>query len=474
MKENKKVINILIAMSVLFLSLIAYITYFELFVKEDIIINSYNQRQRETEEGTVRGRILDKNGVVLAESTKTETGWKRTYPYGSLYSHVIGYNSRIYGKSMLEASYNDYLLGVGKGDSIFSFGNWDESGMKYGDDLYLTIDHELQKLAEQGLGDRNGAVVAMNPKTGEILVLASKPAFNPNEDQLSANWQSMVESENHIFLPRATQGLYAPGSTYKTVISAGALENGLGDLVIEDNGTVVIDGKPFSNTGKKAYGEIDMKKALAVSSNVFFSQVGVKLGENKLKELAQKFGLEKAIPFDIPVSKSRFSYDHMKETDMAAVGIGQGKLMITPLHMAMITSCIANNGVMMKPYLVSRIVSHDGREVKVTEPSSLYNVMSPRTAGAIKLMMREVVESGTGKSAAIKGVNVAGKTGSAENELTAKHEDKNHTWFIAFAPVENPRIAVAVILEYSGSTGGKLAAPIARDIMKAYLEKVLN
>ncbi len=469
MKEDRKVIHILIVMSVLFLSLVVYLTYFELFVKDRIITNSYNQRQWEAEEDTIRGRILDKNGIVLADSPKTEDGWKRTYPHGSLYSHVIGYNSRTYGKSMLEASYNDYLLGSERG--IFDFGNRDESGMRYGDDVYLTLDHELQKLASQLLGDRNGAVVAMNPKTGEILALVSKPAFDPNEDKLSANWQAMVESEDAIFLPRATQGLYTPGSTYKTVISAGALENGMEDLVIEDKGTVTIDGKPFSNTGKKAYGKIDMKKALAVSSNVFFSQVGVELGENVLRSLADRFGLGKDIPFEIPVTKSRFPYDSMGKTDMASVAIGQGKLQVTPLHMAMITSCIANNGVMMKPYMVSRVVSHDGDEIKVTEPSVLYNVMSTQTAGAIKLMMREVVKSGTGKSAAIEGVNVAGKTGSAENELTAEGEAKNHAWFISFAPVENPKIAVAVILEYSGTTGGGSAAPIARELMKAYLKK---
>jgi penicillin-binding protein A len=343
---------------------------------------------------------------------------------------------------------------------------------KYGNNLVLTIDHNLQQLAYRLLNGRNGSVVAMNPKTGEVLAIASNPAFDANEKSLSKNWQELVESKEYPFLPRATMGLYTAGSTFKTITSAAAVETGLGDGSFEDKGSVIIDGKKFTNQGGKAYGTINLQRALSVSSNVAFSQLGVQLGEKKLKDISGRFGFGDSIHFDIPLKKSLLNYENMSKADMAAVAIGQGKVLVTPLHMAMITSCIANNGVMMKPMLVSRIQSYQGKEVKAIKPSVLYgDVISRETAYIVKNMMKEVVKNGTGKNAAIQGVHVAGKTGTAENELSARDEDKEHTWFVGFAPAENPQIAVAVILEYNGGTGGKTAAPIARDIMKAWLAK---
>lgn len=471
MRENKRVVHVLIAMCMLFFSLIVYLTYFEVFVKDRIITSSYNRRQWEVEDSTVRGRIYDCYGMVLADSCKVGNRWERVYPFGNLYSQVLGYNSRSYGRSLLEASYNNYLLDIGRLSSIFTFNNKLSSGVRYGNNIYLTINHDLQTLAYKLLGDRNGAVVAMNPQTGEILAMVSKPDYDPNSRKLSENWQEMVESKLHPFVPRATQGLYTPGSTFKIVTSAAALENGFGNLFFEDEGNVVIDGKPFSNTAGKAYGRIDLKRALAVSSNVYFAQIGVMLGSENLSNIARLIGMNEDIPFDIPVSRSRFPYKTMEKTDMAAASIGQGKILVTPLHMAMITSSVANKGVMMKPFLVKSVVSHEEKTIFEQKPSILYTVMSPETAEIIKDMMREVVESGTGKNAAIKGVSVAGKTGTAENELTDGGKDKQHAWFVALAPVENPQIVVAVILEYSGSTGGKLAAPVARQLISAYLSK---
>jgi peptidoglycan glycosyltransferase len=214
-----------------------------------------------------------------------------------------------------------------------------------------------------------------------------------------------------------------------------------------------------------------LKQALSVSSNVYFSQIGVKLGGNNLKELAKRVGMGKAVSFDIPVSESRFDYQIMKKTDQAAVGMGQGKILVTPLQMALITAGIANDGVVMKPYLVNRVETANGFVLKDRNPDGLYRLTTPEIAAQVKDMMYEVVEKGTGKNARIRGIHVAGKTGTAQNELTKKNEDKEHTWFIGFAPVEDPRVAVAVILEYSGSTGGKMAAPIARELMADWLNR---
>ncbi|HHV98802.1 MAG TPA: penicillin-binding protein 2 [Clostridiaceae bacterium] len=465
-----RIIYALVAVCILFFSLVAYLTYFELFQKNKIINNSYNRRQFEMEEKTLRGSILDRNGTVLAESEFSGEKQVRKYPYGSIYSHVIGYSSRKYGKSLIEAKYNDYLLGVNESSTVFNLRDKLSGGTKEGNNIYLSIDHELQTLANELMKNKKGAVVALDPKTGEILAMISKPDFDPNEQKLEENWKSMVESEEAPFLTRATQGLYTPGSTFKVLTVASALENGMENNTYKDSGSVVIDGKEISNFGGKAYGEINLKTALAVSSNTVFASIGVELGEENLRSISERAGIGEKLPFDIPVSKSVFQYKNMSKTDMAAVGMGQGKILMTPLHMAMVSAAIANDGIMIKPSLVSRIETHKGTVLKKHKPDELYRVMDEYIAAKINEMMQEVVNNGTGKNASIKGIKVAGKTGTAENELTSRQKNKEHAWFIGFAPADDPRIAVAVILEYSGSTGGSAAAPIARELISAWLK----
>ncbi|MCX8128720.1 MAG: penicillin-binding transpeptidase domain-containing protein [Clostridia bacterium] len=475
MPENKRIVHVLIAICFLFFSLVAYLTYFELFTKGRIVTNSYNRRQWEREDNVLRGSIFDRNGVVLAKSVRVKNKQERVYPYGDLYAHSIGYNTRVYGRTLVESAYNEYLLDISRLSSVFGMKSRLSDSEKYGNNIYLSLHHKLQLYAKKMMSGRNGAVVAMNPKTGEVLAMVSNPSFDPDTKKLSEKWQELVESQISPFLPRATMGLYTAGSTFKLIISAAALENGLESRTYDDKGSITIDGKKFSNSGGKAYGRINMEKALAVSSNVVFSQLGVELGERKLRDITKRFGIRQDIPFDIPVNESRFSYDNMGKADMAAVGIGQGKVLVTPLHMAMITACIANNGVMMKPMLVTRIESHQAKEVKSIRPAVFADrVISRENAYKVRQMMREVVLNGTGKSAAIKGINVAGKTGTAENELTGKQDNKEHTWFVGFAPAEDPQIAVAVILEYSGGTGGRTAAPIAREVMKQWLGRQTN
>jgi peptidoglycan glycosyltransferase len=433
------------------------------------IASSYNRRQQLAENKILRGSILDRNGLVLAKSAIRGDVQQRIYPYGNLYSQVIGYNSQVYGRSLLELAYNKYLLGLDEYSRVMGAFSRTDNGIRKGDNIQTTLDHNLQKLGSKLLTGKKGAVVALNPKTGEILALVSKPDFDPNEKSLEYNWQNMTESEDSPFLPRATRGLYAPGSTYKIAISALAIENGMKDITFQDNGSVVIDGRKFSNLNGESFGKVDLTKAFALSSNVVYSQLGVMLGENLLKDMAQRLGLNSAIPFDVPVSRSLFPYQRMEKTDLASVGIGQGKLMASPLQMALVASAVADSGIMMKPYLVSSVTDPDGRNVRVNSPMQLHVAMEADTADQIRRMMQKVVEEGTGKRAAINGIRVAGKTGTAENELSAKVKNKEHSWFVGFAPAENPQIAVAVLLEYDGHTGGTFAAPIAGKIMKAYL-----
>jgi peptidoglycan glycosyltransferase len=474
MQRNNKIIHLLVVMCVIFFSLMAYLTYFQLFTGKKIESSPYNRRQQLKEDNTKRGSIFDRNGVILAQSNNVKGKWERFYPYKDLYSHVIGYNSEVYGRTLLEEKYNKYLLNINEVSAVLGLNGNPLNSKKEGNNIYLTIDHKLQKLASDLLGTKKGAVVAMNPKTGGILAMVSKPGFDTNNNWLVKNWKTLVESEESPFLPRATQGLYAPGSTFKVAVAASALEKGLGDIIFDDKGTINIDGKNFSNSKKKANGRINLEKALTVSSNVAFSELGVKLGENALKEMALKIRMEQNIPFDIPVKNSVFPYKSMGKTDMAAISIGQGKMLVTPLHMAMIASCIANEGVMMKPILVTRVVDTDGKEIKKWGPQKLQTSMTADTAEKVKNMMVKVVQEGTGRSASINGIKVAGKTGTAENELTGKGENKEHAWFIGFAPAENPQIAVAVIVEYGGGSGGTVSAPIAGKLMESYLNSTKN
>jgi len=469
MKTDKKIVHALLVICLLFSMLIVYLTYFELFVKDKIISNSYNQRLNADNSSVLRGSILDRNGEVLAKSQFKGETQERVYPYGSLYSHIIGYNSRVYGKSLLEANYNDYLSNRYDAHTLMDILAKLEGFDPAGANLTLTLDHNLQAQAEKLMRNLKGAVVVMNPRTGEILAMVSKPDFDPTGSKLEASWRTLVESPDSPFLSRATQGLYAPGSTFKVVVSASALDHGLADKVYKDTGITTIDGKEFRNAGGKAYGEINLSQALSVSSNTYFARLGTDLGASALKKAAEAFGLEKDVPFELPFNKSRFPYKEMSQTDLASVGIGQGKILVTPLHMAMIASSIANDGVMMQPWLVKDIKTVNDITLQEGKPRVLAQPISAQTAQALKEMMVDVVKSGTGKKAAIKGITVAGKTGTAQNETTGGEKEQEHAWFIGFAPADDPTVAVAVIAEYSGSSGGDLCAPIAGKLMAAWL-----
>ncbi len=469
-KTTKRIVWLLIVIGGLFMALILYLTYFKLAVGDSIVNNAYNRRQWEKENSTLRGSITDRNGVVLAKSNIKNGKSERIYPFGSMYSQLIGYNSRAYGRTLLEAAYNDYLLGNTGVGSVFNIAPGLQ-GEKSGNSLELTIDHRLQKKASSLMEGKQGAVVAINPTTGDILAMVSKPDFDPNGSSLSDKWQELVESELHPFFPRATQGLYAPGSTFKMVTAAAAIESGLGDTKYKDTGSIAIDGKVFSNSGNKAYGDLDLKHAFAVSSNVFFAGLGVELGSNPVRSIAEKMGMNKQVPFDLSLKRSVYPENDggMTKADMAASAIGQGKVLVTPLQLTLVTAAMANDGVVMEPRVVSRILAPNGAVVKKFAPTVYSRAVDADTAEEIAAAMREVVVSGTGKKAAVSGVKVAGKTGTAQNELTGKEKSSEHAWFTGFAPYENPRIAVTVILEYNGSTGGEAAAPIAAKLIKDYL-----
>ncbi len=464
MKTNKRIILVLIVISALFLSLLTYLIYFNMFSAETVATNPYNRRQWDDERYTTRGTIYDKDGLVLAETVYDEEGnANRVYSKGRLYSHVIGYCSQVYGKSLVEREYDSELLG--KGDlSLF------QGDKKKGFDLNLTISNKLQQYSYEQMRGKRGALVALNPKTGEVLSMISLPDFDPNSKALEKTWTEIVENENTPLVSRAFQGLYPPGSTYKIVTMAAAFENGMKEKVFNDEGAFVVGDVEVENYNKKKYGEITIEDAFQVSSNQVFCTVGYELGSEKIMEIAERFEIDNELEFDLPVLKSQIQYKKMNNTDAALVSIGQGQLLTTPLHMAVICSAVANGGNIIKPYVVDSVTKNNTLVRKI-RGGSAGQAISGECAEYIKEQMVKTVEHGTGTKARISGITVAGKTGTAENEKGSGHD---HAWFVGFAPAEDPQIAVAVILEHSGRSGGDVAAPIARNVMNKYLRELVE
>lgn len=456
MRTNKRIIRVLIAISLLFLALVTYLLWFNMFRAKDVYTNSYNKRQWESEQQVQRGEIYSQDGVLLAETEIDGDARIRKYPKGRLYSHIIGYCSQVYGKTQLEMSHDDDL--IGKGTISLTLNE-----IKHGNNLNLTINDELQEYAYEQLDGRDGAIVAMEPTTGQILAMVSLPDFNP--ETIEKDWPSMMEDENSPFLARATQGLYPPGSTYKIVTAAGVYDNGMTTETFDDEGLFKKDDVTVYNYNKESFGKLDIKTAFEVSSNYVFCTLGYEMGADAVKAEAEKFGVNKSFDFDIPVSQSQIQYKKMTDLDGALVSIGQGGLVMTPLHVAMMASAVANDGKMMKPYLVETVTTENGTVIGQTKPSVLYDSIGTACADYIEDMMIGVVEDGTGTGAQISGITVAGKTGTAENET-----DKDHAWFVGYAPVENPTICVAVVLENAATSGGKSAVPIAKNIIRKFLK----
>lgn len=459
MNENKKIIHLLILISALFLLLLSYLLYFNMFMSEKVAANPYNMRQWEEEKLVQRGNIYDRNGLLLAESLKNEDGTSyRSYPEKKLYSHVIGYYSKIYGKSLLEREYDSQLNG--KGDISLNI-----TGVRKGYNLNLTIDNKIQKAAYNALKGRCGSAIAMNPATGEILAMVSLPDFDPNAESLEKNWGNIVESEQSPLLNRATSGLYPPGSTFKIVTSAAAFENRMTDRTFNDTGKFVLGTLTVNNYNNESLGNISFNEAFKYSSNQVFCSLGAELGGEKLSAEASKFLIGNDIAFDVETAKSRIGYKSFTEKDAALFAIGQGKLLVTPLNMLLVCSAVANNGKIVSPHLVGSVTKESGMLIQAGNKKNVAEPLTPECAAYLKELMTETVNSGTGKGAKINGVTVAGKTGTAENE-----KEKSHSWFVGFAPAENPQIAVAVVLENDGGSGGKTAAPVAKAIMESAID----
>lgn len=443
----------------LFALVCLYLLYFNLFEARVISSNSYNRRLRESSENIIRGSIQDKNGEVLAKSTKYKSGIKRNYVYPRYFSHIIGYSSKNLGSSGLEAYYNKELMS--SSDTMEDLRSKLNDYYIKGNNIKLTLDRSLQVYAAEQLRGKKGSIVVLRPDTGEILAMVSKPDFDPSDIQ--NDWESLIKDKKSPLLNRAVEGLYPPGSIFKLILTSSIYRNNLQDREIECTGEVNIGGYIIKDSDGKAHDKIKLADALKYSCNSYFIKQGLQLGNINAYNEATKFRFNKNIQTDMKISQSVFP-NKTDNTNIAQQSIGQGEVLMTPLHAALMAAAIANKGIMMQPYAVSSIMDSENRAIRDFKPKQIGQIIDEKTANIIRDLMVEVVKSGTGTRAKVSKVVVAGKTGTAE----VGSNQKSHAWFVGFAPADKPRVAIAVLIE-NGGGGGSIAAPIASKVLKKAL-----
>lgn len=481
---SKNIKNVLIVFLLCFIATIVYLTYFEIFLSPDLVINPMNKRSWAKRNEILRGTIYDKNMKPLTKSSRKDVlTQNREYIGGEMFAHVLGYVDVKYGITGLERKYDSDLMADDSPvvDLFNIFNDEDNSALeniievfkerddKIGRNVITTLDYNVQKTAFEMLGNRRGAVVALNPKTGEIISLVSKPSFDPNN--IGGSWEAINSDESRPLLNRAVSGLYPPGSTFKVVTASSALENTSNILnrTFQDNGVLQFNStQSLSNYNNEVLGNISFREAFVKSSNVVFASLGLEIGNNALKETAENFCFNREIEADgIFIDKSVFpSYKRYEVGNIAQSAIGQSGVLASPMEMALVASTIANDGTMMKPTLVKSVTTKKGSTVKELEPEVIAQPIEANNADVLKKFMREVVTNGTGGAANIEGLDICGKTGTAEHS----EGGAPHSWFIGFAPYQDPQIAVAVIVENGGLGGGE-AARIAAEVIRTNFQE---
>lgn len=453
-----------------------------MFKGPDIANDSGNKRLWARRNEILRGTIYDKDGNPLTNSIRVDKfNQSREYIYGDLYVHALGYIDERFGITGLEEEYDNELSkysSFSNGirsllknlDLKKAFENRDEE--KIGNGIVTTLDYNLQKVAYDAMGDLKGAVVALNPKTGEVLAMVSKPTYDPkNLEQTIEDANTGVDTESKL-LNRTINGLYPPGSVFKTVTLAAALENdpSITGRTFNDTGKITFDdGTELNNYMKQAHGNLDLQMAYRVSSNVVFGTLSMEMGNEKLKEVAERFGFNSRVPgIGMSISESRFpSLKDYELGNIAQSGIGQASVLSSPMQMAIVAATVANDGVLMEPKLVNKIVDKDGNTIKEIQNKTLQSdVISKEIANTIKDYMGYLVSNNIYRWPAFEGTNAGGKTGTADYMLDDGSEGVPHGWFISAAPLDDPKIAVAVIVE-QGENGAGSAADIASKVVRA-------
>jgi peptidoglycan glycosyltransferase len=469
---NPPIIRLYAFFALLFGILVFATSWWAVFTAPKLRDNASNRRPLLAEERIKRGTIRSADGRVLARSVKIDKDrYRRTYPTKDMFAHAIGYSYTTLGRSGTEQYRNDPLTGrrtelIGAIDSLLN-----KRGE--GDSLRTTLNTKAQQAAIDGLHGRKGAVVALEPSTGKVLVMVSTPSYDPNNLDKNKRFSKLAtDDQNSPLVNRATQAGYPPGSTMKAVTATAALDTGKytpNSTVSGKNGKK-ISGVPLNNFGGEDFGDITLTDALTNSVNTVWAEVGEKLGKSTMARYMTKFGFYQQPPIDLPSDQLLASGEREKgkllgprssKIDVGRMAIGQDKLLVTPLQMAEVAATIANGGVRMEPHITQKIVDPDGRTQDEIEPKRAERVMNVDTARALTGMMKQVVKEGTGTAAALQGVELAGKTGTAEIDIQRKINDP---WFIGFTN----DFAIAVVLErVQGGTGGVVAAPIAKQVLEA-------
>ncbi|MCI7066882.1 MAG: penicillin-binding protein 2 [Butyrivibrio crossotus] len=463
-KNNKSIIVSTLIFVITFIAMAGYLIYFNLTQAESIINNSYNKRQGVLSHRTIRGSILSDDKTKLAVTNVDDDGNEtRYYPYSGLFSHTIGYlNNGGYG---LESLYGYYMLHSNQ-NFFEQIGNDLSGNRNTGDNVVTTLNVGLQKACYDALGSNRGAVIVMEPSTGKILAMVSKPDFDPNT--LAANWSQITgEGSDSVLVNRATQGLYPPGSTFKLITMLEYLrehKNDYGQYHYICDGTYELGNNTINCVRTTAHGDVDLFSSLAVSCNCSFINIGLSLDIDRYKKTAEKMLFNKELPTNLEYNKSRFVLNgESSEWDIAQTSFGQGKTVITPFHLALITCTIANNGTLMEPYLVSSVESTNGMTVKKFKEEKYDTLITEKEASLLKKGMEQVVKDSFSWLFGGVEYTLAAKSGSAQYGT----EGYEHSLYASFSPADNPEIAVVAVVE-GGPQRNTTAAEVTKQIYDYY------
>lgn len=493
---NNQISKIAIFALLLLASLVVATTYWQGWAAPGLAARQDNSIQRVAQFEIRRGLIYASDGkTILAGNVKKKAGdqtlYFRKYPTGGFASQVVGYSTQGRSRAGLERSENAYLTAsnANLGTIWSKLGEQLRGATIKGNNLVLNLKVGAQKVAESALQGNCGAAVALNPKTGQVYVMASSPSYNPNKIESNSGFASILKApsacpgSSSALLNRATQGLYPPGSTFKTVTAAAALDDHVynANSSFYDPGYCTEYGQKVSNAlnpdqTAESYGHVSFLQAYQHSINAVFCNIGKALGAKRTIEKAKQFGFYSTPPLELPsdeiAASGEVDFAHHKlltdtgKMDPGRLAFGQDKLLVTPLQMALVAAGVANNGTIMTPHLLKEVRAANGSVVTRVKPHAWKKAMTPSTAATINQFMQSVVTGGTGGQAAIPGIKVAGKTGTAETGKSRVYD----AWFIFFAPADNPQVAGAVLLENQlNGFGGAVAAPIAKQIMQAIL-----
>lgn len=475
---NKPIFRVYLVVVVLFALLVAWTSRWTVFEAEALRDNAKNRRELLDQQRIDRGPIRDRDGNLIARSvSEPQDTFSRRYPANPLFPHAVGYSFVDRGQAGLERFYTAPL--VGDHGEITSLLDQFLARKREGDELRTTLDPGAQRAAIDALDGRKGAVVVMEPDTGKVRVMASVPGYDQNAIRDQDTFEALnTDEENAPLLNRATQALYPPGSTFKVVTAAAALDSGefTPESTLDGNSGKEISGVPLANSGDQDFGPVTLTTALTSSVNTVWAEVAEDLGKGTMSRYMERFGFGVDPPIDLPADEMAPSGEYVEGrlvpttsavVDVGRMAIGQDKLLVTPLQMASVAASVANDGRRMKPWLMDRIVDPDGRTREDSEPQQEARVMSQSAARELQQMMGNVVREGTGTAAALSGIETGGKTGTAEINPDT---DLNQPWFIGFAPLDDPQYAIAVTIERSqGGQGGTVAAPVAQRVLQELL-----